>query len=81
MENKEKRKGYKTLEQQYAATKRYMENNPEAKEKRKASNYKSNGKNFIKNFATLEDLQEFTELIAERKNFLEKNKKVVDIVK
>ena len=27
-----KRKGYKTLEQQYAATKRYLENNPEAKE-------------------------------------------------
>lgn len=71
MEEK-KRKGYKTLEQQYAATKRYFENNPEAKEKRKASNYKSNGKNFIKNFATLEDLEELEQLITERKNFLKK---------
>lgn len=69
MEEK-KRKGYKTQEQQTAATKRYMENNPEAKEKRKASNYKSNGKNFIKNFATLEDLEELTELIEERKKVL-----------
>ncbi len=67
-----KRKGYKTLEQQYAATKRYLENNPEAKEKRKASNYKSNGKTFIKNYASLEDLQELELLIEERKNFLKK---------
>lgn len=73
MEEKKKRKGYKTIEQQMAATKRYMENNPEAKEKRKSSNYKSNGKNFIKNYATLEDLQEFEELISERKNFLKNN--------
>lgn len=72
MEEKKKRKGYKTIEQQMAATKRYMENNPEAKEKRKSSNYKSNGKNFIKNYATLEDLQEFEELISERKKFLKK---------
>lgn len=72
MESKPKRKGYKTIEQQMAATKRYMENNPEAKEKRKSSNYKSNGKNFIKNYATLEDLQEFEELISERKKFLKK---------
>ncbi len=73
MEEKKKRKGYKTIEQQMAATKRYMENNPEAKEKRKSSNYKSNGKNFIKNYATLEDLQEFEELISERKNYLKNN--------
>lgn len=72
MESKPKRKGYKTIEQQMAATKRYMENNPEAKEKRKSSNYKSNGKNFIKNYATLEDLREFEELISERKKFLKK---------
>ena len=72
MKSKPKRKGYKTIEQQMAATKRYMENNPEAKEKRKSSNYKSNGKNFIKNYATLEDLQEFEELISERKKFLKK---------
>lgn len=67
-----KRKGYKTLEQQTAANKRYLENNPEAKEKKKISNYKSNGKTFIKNFATLEDLQELELLIEERKNILKK---------
>lgn len=67
-----KRKGYKTTEQQTAANKRYLENNPEAKEKKKISNYKSNGKTFIKNFATLEDLQELELLIEERKNILKK---------
>ena len=67
-----KRKGYKTTEQQTSANKRYLENNPEAKEKKKISNYKSNGKTFIKNFATLEDLQELELLIEERKNILKK---------
>ena len=70
MEEQKKRKGYKTTEQQTAANKRYLENNPEARERKRISNYKSNGKTFIKNFATLEELQEFTELITERKNFL-----------
>ena len=61
-----KRKGYKTLEQQYAATKRYLENNPEAKEKRKIAVAKSQAKKFINDYANKEDLQELTALILEK---------------
>ena len=69
MEDK-KRKGYKTQAQQTEANKRYLANNPEAREKKRISNYKSNGKNFIKNFATLEDLKELEELKKKKKKFL-----------
>lgn len=72
MQEDKKRKGYKTQEQQTAANKRYLENNPAARERKRISNYKSNGKAFIKNFATLEDLEELTELIEERKKILKK---------
>lgn len=68
MENK--RKGYKTLEAQKEATKRYFENNPDAKQKQKLYQYKSAGKNFIKNHSTLKDLEEFEEWIKERKKEL-----------
>ena len=61
-----KRKGYKTLEQQYAATKRYLENNPEAKEKRKIAVAKSQAKKFINDYANKEDLQELKTLILEK---------------
>lgn len=66
MEEKNKRKGYKTLEQQYAATKRYLENNPEAKEKRKIAVAKSQAKKFINDYANNEDLQELKTLILEK---------------
>ena len=35
MEERKKRKGYRTTEQQTAATKRYLENNPEQKKLQK----------------------------------------------
>lgn len=66
MEEK-KRKGYKTLEQQYEATKRYLENNKEAKELRKKYVAKSQAKKFVKEFANLEELEELETLIQERK--------------
>ena len=66
MESKPKRKGYKTIEQQMAATKRYMENNPEAKEKRKIAVAKSQAKKFINDYANKEDLQELKTLILEK---------------
>lgn len=43
----EKRKGYKTPTQQVEANKRYLQNNPEAKERKKRSTLKSNTKAFI----------------------------------
>ncbi len=66
MDEKKKRKGYKTTEQQTAATKRYLENNPEQKIKNNISNYKSKAKKFIKEMATDEELIELQELIKEK---------------
>lgn len=66
MEDKPKRKGYKTIEQQMAATKRYLENNPEARQRNNISNYKSKAKKFIKEMATETELQELMELIKEK---------------
>lgn len=57
------RKGYTTTAQQVAANKRYIENNEDARERRKRSNYKSNCKKFINDYATLEELKEIEFLI------------------
>ena len=46
MEEK-KRKGYSTKEAQKKANERYLENNPEAKEKKKINSMRSNAKRFI----------------------------------
>lgn len=62
-----KRKGYKTMDQQKEADKRYLEKHPEAKEKKKISAMKSNTKRFINEFATIEELEELENLIKNRK--------------
>lgn len=59
----EKRKGYKTKEGQKKANERYLENNPEAKEKKKINSMRSNAKRFIKEFATPQELEELEILI------------------
>lgn len=69
MEEK-KRKGYKTSKAQVEANKRYLMNNEEAKEKKKISNLKSNGKKFVLTYAKLEELEEFESFIKERKKIL-----------
>lgn len=61
-----KRKGYKTIEQQVAANKRYLESNPEAKTKARISDYKSKAKKFIKEYADRSALEELQELIIEK---------------
>ena len=66
MEEKKKRKGYKTTEQQTAATKRYLENHPEQKIKNNIANYKSKAKKFIKEMANDTELLELMELIKEK---------------
>ena len=63
----EKRKVYKTKEGQKEADKRYLEKHPEAKEKKKISAMKSNAKRFIKDYATLEELEELENLIKNKK--------------
>lgn len=65
-----KRKGYTSIEQQVEANKRYLESNPEAKERKKILSLKSSGKNFIKNYSSLEDLEMFKSLIEEREKIL-----------
>lgn len=68
MEEKEKkRRGYKTQAQQNEATKRYLNNNPEAKKNARHSNYKSTTKKFIKEMASLEELEELEILIKNKK--------------
>ena len=64
-------RSYKTTEQQTAATKRYLENNPEAKIRNNIANYKSKAKKFIEEMATDIELEELMELIKEKlKKFL-----------
>lgn len=67
-----KRKGYKTSKGQVDANNRYLENNEGAKEKKKISNLKSNGKKFILEYANLEELKDYENFIKERKNTLKK---------
>ena len=68
----EKRKGYKTQEQQNEANKRYLEKNPDKKMKFRISAYKSTCKLFLKEYATNEDLEEIETLIDDRKKFFKK---------
>lgn len=72
MEEKEvkKRRGYKTKEQQNEAMKRYYNNNPDAKLKKTITTAKGQCKRFIKEFATLEELQEIRILIDSREKEL-----------
>lgn len=68
----EKRKGYKTIEQQLAADKRYLENNEKAKKNRKIIVARSQAKKFINDFASLKELEEFEKLIKARKENIKK---------
>lgn len=61
-----KRKGYKTQAQQYEAEKRWLENNPEAREKKRINTLKSSTKRFIRDYATKYDLDEIKILVNER---------------
>ena len=70
----EKKKGYATQEQQTAATKRYRQTE-EGKRKTARTNCKSKGKKFINEFATLEELQEWQEMIKEKILELQENSK------
>ena len=64
-----KRKGYKTQEQQNEANKRYRATE-KGKEITRKSVAKSQAKKYINEFANLEELEELTNLIEERKNIL-----------
>lgn len=55
----------KTSEAQKNAVKRYREKN---KEKTRIDNYKRTSRLFIKNHASIEDIEELESLISERKN-------------
>ena len=67
---KKKRKGYKTQKEQNEATKRYLDNNPDKRLKYKISNYKSNCKLFLREYANKEDIKEIENIILVRKEKL-----------
>lgn len=75
-----KRKGYKNIEQQLAADKRYLENNFQAKQRRKVIVAKSSCKRFINELANINELEELENLIKTRKKFLNMNN-VIGILK
>ena len=66
MEEK-KRKGYKTSKAQVEANERYLEKNPEARPNKYRSNDKTAAKRFIRDYATLEELEELENLIKNKK--------------
>ena len=66
MEEK-KRKGYKTSKAQVKANERYLEKNPEARPNKYRSNDKTAAKRFIRDYATLEELEELEMLIKNKK--------------
>lgn len=57
----------KTSEAQKAASKRYREKN---KEKQRVTSYRTTARMYIKSHASLEDLEEFKQLIADREKEL-----------
>ena len=65
------RKGYKDIKKQIEANERYLKRNEEAQLKKKITSLRSNGKNYIKNYADLLGLEELETLIKERKKELE----------
>ena len=65
------RKGYKDIKKQIEANERYLKGNEEAQLKKKITSLRSNGKNYIKNYADLLGLEELEILIKERKKELE----------
>lgn len=67
MEETKKRKGYKNIEDQVAANKRYEERHPEIKEKNKISRLRSTCKRFIREYATEDDVRELEILLAKRR--------------
>lgn len=62
----EKRKGYKDIEQQLEADKRYLKNNPEARKRKRISSLRSSCRRYIREFATKEELIEFKNLIEKK---------------
>jgi hypothetical protein len=67
-----KRKGYKDVQEQIEANKRYLDNNPEAKAKGNRSRVKSTCHRFIREFATVKELKNIKELIETREATMEK---------
>lgn len=66
----EKRKGYKNIDDQMEANKRWLEKNPENRIKKRNSSAKSSCKTYIMNYTTLEDLELVKTWIAEREKGL-----------
>ena len=67
-----KRKGYKDVQEQIEANKRYLDSNPDAKIKANRSRLKSTCYRFVRDFATTKELKNIKELIVTREETMEK---------
>ena len=67
-----KRKGYKDVQEQIEANKRYLDSNPDAKIKANRSRVKSTCHRFIREFATVKELKNIKDLIETREETMEK---------
>ncbi|CAL7893312.1 hypothetical protein FUSNEC_GEN_287_01440 [Fusobacterium necrophorum subsp. funduliforme] len=64
------RRGYKTSAAQVAANKRAEEKNPDLRERNKISRLRSTCKRYIKEFATVEDIELLRELLDQREEIV-----------
>ncbi|KYM39622.1 hypothetical protein [Fusobacterium necrophorum] len=73
MEEKKKRRGYATSEQQVAANKRYRETKKGSSNQNR-SDYKSKAKKFVKEFANLKELEELKTIIEKEREEMKMKK-------
>ena len=64
------RRGYKTSAAQVAANKSAEEKNPDLRERNKISRLRSTCKRYIKEFATVEDIELLRELLDQREEIV-----------
>ena len=66
------RKGYKSIEEQLEADRRYLKNNPAAKEKKKISTLRSQAKRYVREYMSIEEYGDFIQLMDSRIDKLER---------
>ena len=63
MNSQEEAKRREQMKKQVERSKKYLENNPEARKRKNISGYKSNAKLFINTYANKDNLLELSEMI------------------
>ena len=65
-----KRKAYITKEGQNKANRRYLDNHPDKRKQYRIATLRSEGKSFIRNHATLDEITDLRILLKEREKLL-----------